>query len=323
MMLLDSLRLLFRPLKATRDAYGEALIQLGKENKDIVVLDADTSSSTRTKLFAEAFPERFFNVGIAEQNLIGIAAGLARCGKIPFASSFSAFVPGKCVDQIRNTVAYPRLNVKIVVTHSGITIGADGATHQAIEDIAIMRAIPNMMVVVPADAVETKKAIRAIVEYVGPVYVRLCRQSTPIIYDEDYAYTLGKGITLTDGSDAAVIACGVMVAEALKASEKLKKEGIFVKVIDMHTVKPIDEELIARVARETGAIMTAEDHNIMGGLGGAVAEILAENYPVLMRRVGVNDVFGESGETDELMVKYGLTADHIAQKVKDLIMRKG
>lgn len=312
----------FKKFKSTRDAYGEVLVELGKENKNIVVLDADTSTSTRTKLFAEAFPERFFNVGIAEQNLIGIAAGLARCGKIPFASSFSVFVPGKCVDQIRNTVAYPRLNVKIVVTHSGLTIGADGATHQSIEDIAIMRAIPNMMVIVPADAVETKKAIRSVVEYMGPVYIRLCRQSTPIIYDKDCSYALGKGVTLTDGNDAAVIACGVMVAEALLAAERLKKRGIFVKVIDLHTVKPIDEELIVKTARETGGIVTAEDHNIIGGLGGAVSEILGENYPVPIRRVGVDDVFGESGETDELMVKYGLTADHIAQKVKDLIMHK-
>lgn len=312
----------FEKFKSTRDAYGEVLVELGKENKNIVVLDADTSTSTRTRLFAEAFPERFFNVGIAEQNLIGIAAGLARCGKIPFASSFSVFVPGKCVDQIRNAVAYPRLNVKIVVTHSGLTIGADGATHQSIEDIAIMRAIPNMMVVVPADAMETKKAIRSVVEYMGPVYIRLCRQPTPIIYDEDCSYALGKGVTLTDGNDAAVIACGVMVAEALLAAERLKERGIFVKVIDLHTVKPIDEELIVKTAIETGGIVTAEDHNIIGGLGGAVSEILGENYPVPMRRVGVDDVFGESGETDELMVKYGLTADHIAQKVKDLIMHR-
>lgn len=321
-MLLNSLRSQFRQLKATRDAYGEALVELGKENKDIVVLDADTSSSTRTKLFAKTFPERFFNVGIAEQNLIGIAAGLARCGKIPFASSFSVFVPGKCVDQIRNAVAYPRLNVKIVGTHSGLATGADGAMHQAIEDIAITRAIPNMMVVVPADAVETKKAIRAIVRYMGPVYVRLCRQSTPIIYGEDCSYALGKGVTLTDGDDTGVIACGVMVTEALLAAERLRDKGIFVKVIDMHTVKPIDEELIVKTAKETGAIVTAEDHNVIGGLGGAISEILSEKYPVLMGRVGVNDVFGESGETDELMVRYGLTADNIVQKVKDLMTRK-
>jgi len=313
----------FKESRSTRDAYGEVLVELGKKNENIVVLDADTSSATRTKLFAEAFPERFFNVGIAEQNLIGIAAGLATCGKIPFASSFPVFVPGRCVDQIRNTVAYPRLNVKIVVTHSGLTFGVDGATHQSIEDIAIMRAIPNMMVVVPADAVEAKKAIRSIVEYKGPVYVRLCRQSTPIVYDEDYLYTLGKGITLTDGDDAAVIACGVMVAEALLAAEKLRAKGISVTVIDMHTVKPIDEDLIVKAARKTGAVVTAEDHNVIGGLGGAVSEILVENHPVPMRRVGVNDVFGESGETEELMVKYGLTADHIAEKVKDLIMRRG
>ncbi len=321
-MLLNSLSSQFRQLKATRDAYGEALVELGKENKDIVVLDADTSSSTRTKLFAKTFPERFFNVGIAEQNLIGIAAGLARCGKIPFASSFSVFVPGKCVDQIRNAVAYPRLNVKIVATHSGLATGADGAMHQAMEDITITRAIPNMMVVVPADAVETKKAIRAIVRYMGPVYVRLCRQSTPIVYEEDCSYTLGKGVTLTDGDDAGVIACGVMVTEALLAAERLRDKGIFVKVIDMHTVKPIDGELIVKTAKETGAIVTAEDHNVIGGLGGAISEILSENYPVLMGRVGVNDVFGESGETDELMVRYGLTADNIAQKVKDLMIRK-
>lgn len=312
----------FKQIKATRDAYGEALVELGKENKDIVVLDADTSTSTRTKLFADTFPERFFNVGIAEQNLIGIAAGLARCGKITFASSFAVFVPGKCVDQIRNTIAYPRLNVKIVVTHSGLTIGADGATHQAIEDIAVMRAIPNMKIVVPADAVETKKAIRAVAEYVGPVYVRLCRQSTPIIYDEDYVYTLGKGVVLVDGSDATIIACGVMVTEALVASEKLRERGISTRVVDMHTIKPIDESLIVKAAKETSAIVTAEDHNIIGGLGGAVAEVLAESYPSPMRRIGVRDVFGESGETDELMVKYGLTADDIATKVEGLLSQR-
>jgi transketolase len=313
----------FKESKSTRDAYGEVLVELGEENGNIVVLDADTSSSTRTKLFADAFPERFFSVGIAEQNLIGIAAGLATCGKIPFASSFSVFVPGKCVDQIRNTVAYPKLNVKIVVTHSGLTFGVDGATHQSVEDVAIMRAIPNMTVVIPADAVETRKAIRSIVEYNGPVYVRLCRQPTPIVYDEDYSYTLGKGITVADGGDASVIACGVMVAEALSAAEKLRKKGISVAVIDMHTIKPIDEDLVARAARETGAVVTAEDHSVIGGLGGAVSEILVEKYPVPMRRVGVNDVFGESGETEELMVKYGLTADHIAEEVEHLIMARG
>src|SRR4030067_228914 len=231
LVFLDGLRLLLSDFASTRDAYGETLVQLGNKNENIVVLDADTSSSTRTKLFGEAFPERFFNIGIAEQNLVGIAAGLARCGKIPFASSFSVFIPGRCVDQIRNAVAYPRLNVKIVSTHSGVTMGADGATHQAIEDIAIMRAIPNMTVIVPADAVETKRAINAIAEYLGPVYVRLCRQSTPIIYDDDYEYALGKGITLTDGIDAAIIACGVEVAEALKAAEELSREDISVKVI--------------------------------------------------------------------------------------------
>ncbi len=309
----------FKEFRSTRDAYGEVLVELGKQNRSIVVLDADTSSPTRTKLFADTFPERFFNVGIAEQNLIGIAAGLATCGKIPFASSFPVFVPGKCVDQIRNTVAYPRLNVKIVATHSGLGIGADGATHQSVEDIAIMRAIPNMTLVVPADTVQTKKAIRSIAEHQGPVYVRLCRQPTPVVYDEDCSYALGKGILLADGSDATVVACGTMVAEALLAAEKLREKGISVAVIDMHTVKPIDEELIVKAARETGAIVTAEEHNVIGGLGGAVSEVLAEKYPVRMRRVGVNDVFGESGEADELMIKYGLTAGNIAENVEQLM----
>lgn len=312
----------FKLYKSSRDAYGETLVELGNEIPRLVVLDADTSSSTRTKKFAKKFPERFFNVGVAEQNAIGIAAGLAKCRKIPFVSSFAAFIPGKCVDPIRILIAYSGLNVKIVTTHAGLTIGEDGPTQQAIDDIAIMRVMPNISVIVPADAVETKKVIKAIVEEQGPFYVRLCRPETPIILNEDSEYTIGKGVTLRDGNDVAIFACGIMVAESLIAREILKKEGVSARVINIHTIKPIDRELIVKAAKDTGAVITAEDHSVIGGLGGAVAKVLSEDYPVPVGRIGIKDTFAESGNYRELMLKYGLSYNHIAEKAKSMLKKR-
>lgn len=308
---------------ATRDVYGKVLVELGKEMENVVVLDADLSKSTKTAVFAREFPDRFFNIGIAEQNLIGTAAGLATCGKIPFASTFAIFATGRAFEPIRNSVAYPKLNVKIVATHAGITVGEDGASHQCIEDLALMRTVPNMTVLCPADAVETEAAVMAAVVLEGPVYIRLGRSKVPVIYDKDnYSFELGKGITVKEGKDATVIATGIMVWQALEAAEMLKGEGIDVRVIDIHTIKPIDKGIIAKAAKETGAIVTAEEHNIIGGLGSAVAEVISENYPVPLLRVGIKDVFGESGKAEELLVKYGLTSRHIADAVKQVISKK-
>ncbi|SCY48774.1 transketolase family protein [Alkaliphilus peptidifermentans] len=303
---------------ATRDAYGDALIELGKENPNVVVLDADLSKSTKTHGFSKEFPDRFFNVGIAEQNLIGMAAGLATAGKIPFASTFAMFATGRAFEIIRNSVAYPKLNVKICATHSGLTVGEDGASHQSLEDIACMRAIPNMTVIVPADGIEAKKAIFAVAEKNGPVYVRLGRPNVPVINDEDYQFEIGKGVTLKDGNDITIIATGIMVSKALEASEALAQEGINARVINIHTIKPIDEELIIKAAKETGKIVTVEEHNIIGGLGSAVAEVISENCPVPLKRIGTADTFGESGKPDELLEKYGLTAEAIAKAVKGM-----
>jgi transketolase len=308
---------------ATRDAYGQTLLELGRENPDIVVLDADLSASTKTSLFAREFPERFFDMGVAEQDMIGTAAGLAACGKIVFASTFAVFGSGRAWDQVRQSVAYTRLNVKIVVTHAGITTGEDGASHQANEDIAIMRALPNMTVIVPADAEQTSRVIREAAKFFGPVYVRLSRPKTPLIYEgRDYEYKIGKGIILSEGSDLSIFACGLMVTEALDAAETLAREGIGARVVDLHTIKPLDKELIVRCARETGALVTAEEHSILGGMGGAVAEVLVENYPVPMVRVGLKDIFGESGKPEELVVKYGLTAPNIVAAAKTAVSRK-
>ncbi|MBA1334270.1 MAG: Transketolase, C-terminal section [Firmicutes bacterium] len=308
---------------ATRDAYGKTLVSLGGENDKIVVLDADLSKSTKTVLFAEAFPERFFNMGIAEQNLIGMAAGLAASGKIPFASTFAMFASGRAFEPIRNSVAYPRLNVKIAATHAGLTVGEDGASHQCIEDIALMRAVPNMTVICPADGVETEAAVRAAAEYKGPVYIRLGRSKVPAVFDkESYAFEWGKGITVREGKDAAIIATGIMVPVAVDAAAELAECGINVRVIDIHTIKPIDRELIIRAARETGAIVTAEEHSIIGGLGSAVAEVLCESIPVPMKRIGVRDTFGESGTAEDLLEKYGLTAKNIVEEVKRLFGNK-
>ncbi len=308
---------------ATRDAYGKALVELGKENPNIVVLDADLAVSTKTALFAKAYPERFFDMGVAEQDMISTAAGLAACGKIVFASTFAVFGSGRAWDQVRMSIAYTRLNVKVVVTHGGITTGEDGASHQANEDIAIMRVIPNMTVIVPADGVETVKVIREAAKFYGPAYIRLSRVKSGIIYaDENYAYKIGKGVVMRQGDSATIIACGLMVEKALAAAEELQKENINCRVVNMHTIKPIDKDLIIKCAQETGAIVTAEEHSIIGGLGGAVAEVLGENCPVPQARVGIKDMFGESGAPDELLVKYGLTASDIAAAARNAIKRK-
>lgn len=307
---------------ATRDAYGKALIELGKINKDVVVLDADLSKSTKTEGFQKEFPVRFFNIGIAEQNLIGCAAGFAASGKIPFASSFAVFATGRAYDQIRNTIGYSQLNVKIAASHAGVTVGEDGGSHQMLEDIALMRAVPGMTVIVPADGTETKQAIFAAAQYKGPVYIRLGRPKVPIIFDENYKFEIGKGIVVKEGTDVALIATGIMVGEALKAAEQLQNQGVKAAVVNISTIKPIDIETITQIAQTTRAVVTCEEHNIYGGLGSAVAEVLVENCPVPMERIGVKDVFGQSGKPNELMEKYGLTAKDIIEAAKKVIARK-
>lgn len=303
---------------STREAYGRAIEELG-ETREFWVLDADLSKATRTDIFAKKFPQRFFNMGVAEGDMMVTAAGMATCGKPVFATTFAMFAAGRAYEQIRNSIAYPKINVKIAATHAGVLIGQDGGSHQCVEDIALMRAIPNMTVLAPADAVETKAAVKAALQYEGPVYIRLGRFDVPILYDEaEFSFTIGRGRQLTEGNDAAIIAVGDMVAEALAAAEMLAAENIGVRVIDMASVKPIDADMLLKAARETGAIVTAEDHNIVGGLGGAVAELLAENHPVPMRRVGLRDRFGCSGTRDELLVEYGLGAATIAQAVREI-----
>lgn len=309
--------------KATREAYGQTLAELAAEDPNLVVLDADLAKSTKTADFAKVCPQRFVDVGIAEQNMTAIAAGLATLGKHVFCSSFAIFAVGRAFEQIRNSIAYPNLPVTVAATHAGITVGEDGATHQAIEDIALMRAVPNMRVVVPADARETAQAVRYLAEsQSGPTYLRLGRLGVADALPEDYRFELGKGCLLREGSDAAIVACGLMVQEAMQAAETLAAEGISVAVADMATVKPLDEELVCRLARECGAIVTAEEHNIIGGLGSAVAEVLAEHQPTPLLRVGVADCFGQSGKPAELMAEYGLTAADIAKKVKEAITLK-
>ncbi|MGL5311676.1 MAG: transketolase family protein [Peptostreptococcaceae bacterium] len=307
---------------ATRDAYGKALVKLGQTNDKVVVLDADLSKSTKTNDFYKAYPERFFNMGIAEQNLIGAACGLAAAGKIPFASSFAMFATGRAFEIIRNSVAYPKLNVKVCATHAGLTVGEDGASHESIEDIAIMRAIPNMTVLVPADGVEAEQMILEAAKVYGPMYVRLGRSAVPTIFDENYKFEIGKGSIVREGNDATIIACGIMVNEAIIASETLKSEGINARVINMSTIKPIDKELIINAAKETNAIVTAEEHSIIGGLGSAVSEVVSEECPVVVKKVGVKDSFGESGTPAELLKKYGLTANDIVVAVKEAIDKK-
>ncbi len=312
-----------KKMVATRDAYGKTLVELGKENPNIVVLDADLACSTKTALFGKAYPDRFFDMGIAEQDMISTAAGLAASGKIAFASTFAVFGSGRAWDQIRMMCAYTRQNVKIVVTHGGITTGEDGASHQANEDISIMRSLPNLTVIVPSDAVETEKAIRAVAAFKGPVYVRLSRLATPIINDTPgYNFKIGKGIVLKEGSDVTIFACGIMVGAALEAAETLAKENISAEVINLHTIKPIDKSLIIKSSTKTNAVVTAEEHSIIGGLGSAVAEVLIENNPVPMQRVGVKDTFGESGKPNELLVKYGLTPNDIAAAARSVIAKK-
>jgi transketolase len=307
---------------ATRTAYGQTLVKLGEENKNIVVLDADLSKSTKTADFAKKFPERFINAGIAEANLIGMAAGLAAAGKVPFASTFAIFAAGRAFEQIRNSVAYPKMNVKIAATHSGITVGEDGGSHQSVEDVALMRSLPNMTVIVPADAIDTAGAIQAAAAYNGPVYIRLGRLDVPVILPEDYRFELGKAVVLREGWDAAVFANGMMLGMALEAAGELAKQGIEIAVVNVATVKPLDIETIVEVSKQAGAVVTAEEHSILGGLGGAVAEVLVENCPVPMERVGLKDTFGESGAPTALLEKYGLTSDAIVKAVQKVIIRK-
>ncbi len=302
---------------ATRQAYGETLAKLVKENDRVIVLDADLSKSTKTVEAQKVCPEKHFNMGIAEANMMTVAGGLASCGKIPFASTFAMFAAGRAFEQVRNTICYPKLNVKICATHAGLTVGEDGASHQAIEDISLMRSIPNMTVINPSDAVEAEMAIRAVAEYEGPCYVRLGRAAVPVINDnEEYKFEIGKAVTLRQGTEAVIFATGIMVDSALQAYNILAEEGIKVKVVNIHTIKPIDVEAIVAAARETGVAITAEEHSIIGGLGSAVCEILSENHPIPVIRIGVKDKFGESGKPNELLKAYGLTPEDIVEAVK-------
>ena len=309
---------------ATRAAYGEALAALANEYPELVVLDADLSGSTMSKKFADVCPDRFYNIGIAEANMAGIAAGLAACGKKPFFNSFAMFSAGRAWEQVRNSIAYPRLNVKVIGSHGGLSVGEDGATHQCIEDYAIMRAIPGMLVVSPCDGPEMRAAVKALLDYEGPAYMRLGRLAVESVTDETEGYTfeLGKGAQLREGSDVTVIATGMMVQEAVKASDALKEEGISVRVIDMHTIKPLDEEIVLKAARETGAIVTSEEANVLGGLGSAVAECVAEGFPVPVVRHGVKDEFGRSGEAKAVLKAYNLTADGIVEAVRKALSLK-
>jgi transketolase len=308
--------------KATRDAYGEALLALARRDRRIMALTGDLRDSTRLEAFAEALPDQFVECGIAEQNMAGIAAGLATCGKIPFVSSFAAFSPGRCYDQIRVLIAQPRLNVKLVSTHGGITVGEDGMSAQAVEDLAMMRAVANMTVIVPADAAETARVVAALVERDGPAYVRLGRTAVPVLFDDGYRFVVGTAPVLRDGGDVTIAACGVMVAEALAAAEMLAADGIAARVLNCATVKPLDEAAIITSARETGAIVTAEEHNVLGGLGGAICEVVCAHYPVPVERVGVGDRFGESGAPRALQEKHGLTAGEIAAAARRAITRR-
>ena len=306
--------------KSTRDAYGDALLELG-DNPGVVVLDADLSISTQTNKFAIKYPLRFINVGCAEQNLMGVAAGLAIAGKIPFASTYAIFSM-RAWEQIRNTIAHDKLSVKIAVSHAGLTNGPDGASHQSLEDLALMRVIPNMSVINPCDAVETMSTVISETLRKGPAYIRLNRAKTPVIFDDNYHFRFGEAVKLTDGNDLAIIATGTMVHKALEASAILKKEGINARVINIHTIKPLDEKTIIKTAKETGAIISVEEHSIFGGLGGAISEVLGEHYPVHMKIIGVKDVFGESGEYDELLKKFGLTTLNIVTSAREILRRK-
>ena len=299
--------------KPTTQSYGEALADIAEDER-VVVLDPDLSTPTKTSIFAKKYPNRFFDVGIAEQNLMSVSAGLATCGKIPFASTFAVFAAGRAYDQIRNSICYPNLNVKICATHAGVTVGEDGATHQMLEDLSLMRTLPNMTVMCTSDDTQTKWAIKKIKEINGPVYLRLCRLATPKIYNEEN-FEIGKGVQIGEGTDATIIATGVTVPEAIKAMEELKEKGVNVRVIDMHTIKPIDKEIIIKSAKETKKIITVEDHNIIGGLGSAVCEVLSENYPTQVVRMGINDRFGISGKAEELLKCFEIDKDSIIKKI--------
>lgn len=301
--------------KATRESYGEELEKLGNENENIVVFDADLSQATKTSIFAKSHPERFFDMGIAEQNMMSTAAGMATCGDIPYVSTFAVFAAGRAYDQIRNSICYPNLNVKICATHAGITVGEDGATHQMIEDIALMRVLPNMTVISTSDDAQTRWAVREIAKINGPVYLRLGRLPSPAIYEENQKFEIGKAVQIGDGTDATVFATGITVAEAIKAKEILEEKGVNIKVVDLHTIKPIDVDTIVKCARETKKLISIEDHNIIGGLGGAISEVLTEYEPKKLVRMGIKDTFGKSGKAQELMQYFGIVADNIVEEV--------
>ena len=302
--------------KATRQSYGEKLAELGSKNKEIVVLDADLSNATKTSIFAKKFPERFFNIGIAEQDMMGTAAGLSTFGKIPYVSTFAMFAAGRAYDQIRNGICYPNLNVKICATHSGITVGEDGATHQMLEDISLMRGLPNMTVISTSDDTQTKWAVEEISKINRPVYLRLCRLDTPLIYEKNKTFEIGKAEQIGEGTDATVFATGIVVAEALLAKKELEKQGINIRVVDVHTIKPIDKDMIVKCAKETNKLISIEDHSIIGGLGSSIAEVLSEEFPKKLIRMGIKDEFGKSGKATELLKYYGLTAEDIIKQVK-------
>jgi len=310
------------PEASIREVYGKTLVELGRENRDIVALDADLCRSTMTQFFAQEFPERFFDCGIAEQNMIGIAAGLAASGKIPFASTFAVFIPGRCFDQIRMSIAQPRLNVKLVATHGGISVGEDGTSHQAIEDLSLIGALPGFTVIVPADAIETAQVIRVAANNYGPFYIRLCRPKVPIVYSEDYRFVLGKAATMRQGNEVTIIAIGIMVAAAIEAADNLRQEGINCRVLNMPTLKPIDKDAIIKAAADTGAIVTAEEHLEHGGLGSAVAQVVATHQPVPMEFVAIKDTYAKSGKAAELLQRYGLTAKDIERAVGSVMKRK-
>lgn len=307
---------------ATRDAYGHALEDLGAKHPDVVVFDADLSKSTRTNWFEKKFPDRFFNMGVAEANMVNVAAGMSTCGKVVFASSFCMFISGRAWEQVRNTIGYAHLNVKLCGTHSGLAVGEDGGSHQAIEDIALMKSIPGMTVVVPADGPEAMRATFAAYEHKGPLYMRLGRSTVPTVTPPDAKFEIGKALLLRDGTDAVIVACGLMVSTAIEAAETLQSEGKNVAVVNLHTIKPIDSEMLVRMAKKTGAVVTAEEHVLEGGAGSAVCEVLAQHYPVPVEMVGITDRFGQSGDPDALIVEYGLTADDICSAVKKAIERK-
>jgi len=302
--------------KATRQSYGEALKDLGKENSRVVVLDADLAGATKSDIFKKEFPERFFDIGIAEQDMIGTAAGMATCGKIPFASTFAVFATGRAYDQIRNSVCYPNLNVKICGSHAGVTVGEDGATHQMLEDINIMKGLPNMTVFCPSDDVQTKWVVKEASKINGPCYIRTCRLASNIIYEENQEFEVGKAVQIGDGTDVTVFATGVCVAEAIKAKEELEEKGIHIRVVDVHTIKPIDKEMIIKCAKETKRLISIEDHSIIGGLGSIIADVLCENYPTTLTKMGVKDRFGESGKAQELMTKFEIDCDAIVREIE-------